>query len=215
MAAAKRRALPPTLRAEVWRRYIGDHLDGICWCCERNPINAICAVEYGHVIAHARGGADTVDNLRPICAACNKSMQTRDMMEYKRELLASFAPISTREPSLISSALTNVTGIRPPITIPLADAPMWAKILRIKSREPDKIIGAILARNYKLPTKIRATTFGPQSRSEIITFVRHQSSEILAQIFAQQSAREPDVPQLSREQLVAQALSCITWKGSN
>lgn len=42
--------------------------------------------ECGHVVAKSKGGEDKVDNLRPICSTCNKSMGVMNMEEYK-ELL--------------------------------------------------------------------------------------------------------------------------------
>jgi superfamily II DNA or RNA helicase len=38
----------------------------------------------GHVIAHANGGDDSVDNLRPECESCNLSHGTQHMFEYMK-----------------------------------------------------------------------------------------------------------------------------------
>ena len=37
----------------------------------------------GHVVASAIGGQNVVENLRPVCATCNKSMGTQNMEEFK------------------------------------------------------------------------------------------------------------------------------------
>jgi 5-methylcytosine-specific restriction endonuclease McrA len=39
----------------------------------------------GHVIAEALGGKTTLENLRPICSKCNKSMRTTHMDEFKKQ----------------------------------------------------------------------------------------------------------------------------------
>ncbi|NDG68463.1 MAG: hypothetical protein EB135_03170, partial [Proteobacteria bacterium] len=38
--------------------------------------------ECGHIIAEAKGGETSLENLRPICSTCNKSMKTINMNDY-------------------------------------------------------------------------------------------------------------------------------------
>lgn len=69
-----RKAIPKALREEVWRRYIGTKYESKCtigWCT-----NTITPFDYevGHNIPHSKGGTTTIENLRPICSRCNKSM---------------------------------------------------------------------------------------------------------------------------------------------
>ena len=69
-----RKAIPKALREEVWRRYIGNKYESKCtigWCT-----NTITPFDYevGHNIPHSKGGVTTIENLRPICSRCNKSM---------------------------------------------------------------------------------------------------------------------------------------------
>jgi hypothetical protein len=40
--------------------------------------------ECGHVIAKSKGGLPHVNNLKPICSQCNKSMQTQNLEDYKK-----------------------------------------------------------------------------------------------------------------------------------
>lgn len=35
-----------------------------------------------HVVAEARGGGLSIDNLRPVCKHCNWAMQTKNMLEW-------------------------------------------------------------------------------------------------------------------------------------
>jgi hypothetical protein len=71
---SKRKTLPKALREEVWRNHIGDHYRAKCtvtWCT-----NQITPFDYevGHNIPHSQGGELALQNLRPICGRCNKSM---------------------------------------------------------------------------------------------------------------------------------------------
>lgn len=78
----KRKIIPKAIRDKVWRDAF-DTLDGECYCC-RSPIQ-VENWEAGHVIADAKGGLPTLDNLRPICRGCNRSMGTRNMDEFITE----------------------------------------------------------------------------------------------------------------------------------
>ena len=72
-----------TLKIKCWDTHIGVDIGRTkCLCCNHNYItqhNFHC----GHVIAEANGGTLDIDNLRPICSACNNSMRTRNMNEFK------------------------------------------------------------------------------------------------------------------------------------
>ena len=73
--------IPKTIRAQVWEKYIGlENGYGECFCC-KNEIKQI-HFECGHTISKSNGGKNAVDNLRPICSLCNKSMGTRNMNEF-------------------------------------------------------------------------------------------------------------------------------------
>ncbi len=78
-----RKSIPQSVRKELWRNFFGEQREGSCFVCkdtiEDNNFEA------GHVVAHAEGGADTVDNLRPICRTCNRSMGTQNLLEFKEE----------------------------------------------------------------------------------------------------------------------------------
>lgn len=74
--------IPKSLRFQVWSTYIGDSIARTkCFCCNNIDIIQL-HFECGHVIAESRGGPTTVDNLRPICSICNKSMGNKNMIEY-------------------------------------------------------------------------------------------------------------------------------------
>jgi hypothetical protein len=82
----KRKAIPKAVKNSVWNKYIETDdlkkLIGKCFVgcgCEITIAN----FETGHVIAYSKGGSDKVDNLRPICSTCNKSMGTMNLLEFK------------------------------------------------------------------------------------------------------------------------------------
>ena len=66
--------LPKALREQVWLVYIGKRFENKClvgWCENLiTPFNFEC----GHNIPESRGGTSDIDNLRPICGNCNRSM---------------------------------------------------------------------------------------------------------------------------------------------
>jgi len=80
----KVRQLPKLIRGKVWRNSHGSSITGSCYCCKRE-LDAFDAWQAGHIIARAHGGPDTPSNLRPVCPACNISMGTQNMDEYKQQ----------------------------------------------------------------------------------------------------------------------------------
>jgi 5-methylcytosine-specific restriction endonuclease McrA len=65
---------PKALREQVWLTYIGKKFEHKClvgWCENKiTPFN----FEVGHNIPESKGGTTDIDNLRPICGNCNRSM---------------------------------------------------------------------------------------------------------------------------------------------
>ena len=69
--------IPSSLKHNIWIKYIGEKYEGKCgvtWCI--NKITPF-TFEAGHNIPYSKGGSTTIDNLRPICSDCNKSMGNR------------------------------------------------------------------------------------------------------------------------------------------
>lgn len=72
------------IRQLVWNTYVGAQRgEAYCYCCGSTRISPF-HFECGHVVARARGGLDSVENLRPICGLCNRSMGTSDLHEFQR-----------------------------------------------------------------------------------------------------------------------------------
>ena len=78
--------IPKALREKVWYSYIirkNQHY--VCYCCESTPITPF-NFECGHVHAKSKGGEINLQNLRPICTLCNRSMHTKNLYEFKKIL---------------------------------------------------------------------------------------------------------------------------------
>jgi 5-methylcytosine-specific restriction endonuclease McrA len=77
MKMSIRKKLPKALRQQTWLKYIGEKFETKCfinWCSNKiNPFN----FEVGHNLPVSKGGSDSIDNLRPICSQCNKSMSNK------------------------------------------------------------------------------------------------------------------------------------------
>ena len=81
----RRKKIPSSIRTLVWNKYIAaDVAQSDCFCCRTAKIS-VRSFDCGHVIAEAKGGDLTINNLRPICKDCNKSMGTRSMNEFTKE----------------------------------------------------------------------------------------------------------------------------------
>lgn len=75
--AVSKATIPRLLKYAVWTHYVGSVFDSNCtvkWC--KAPINPF-TFEVGHNIPESKGGKTTIENLRPICSQCNKSMGNR------------------------------------------------------------------------------------------------------------------------------------------
>jgi len=78
----KSKKIPSAVRKIVWNTYIGkDNPTGKCLVCNSEDISHT-NFECGHVKSRVNGGDVTVDNLRPICGNCNKSIGGNDMDEF-------------------------------------------------------------------------------------------------------------------------------------
>ena len=82
----KRVALPTRLRKRIWMEIMGDRVNGNCYVCG-DPLDSF-SFEAGHVVAHALGGDNSAENIRPVCSSCNKNMGTQNMEEYKLKYFA-------------------------------------------------------------------------------------------------------------------------------
>jgi hypothetical protein len=82
--------IPKSLKVKVWNdnfgRQCGEHE------CYIECGKIICQGDFecGHVISKKNDGDTTVENLKPICSQCNKSMGTVNLEEFKKTY---FSPV--------------------------------------------------------------------------------------------------------------------------
>lgn len=85
--------IPKALRERVWITYIGKKFEHKClitWC---ENIISVFDFETGHNLPESKGGTLDIENLRPICAKCNRSMADNFTIDE-------FSAISKRSPRL-------------------------------------------------------------------------------------------------------------------
>ena len=71
--------IPAAVRKIVWNFYIGSEKSSDkCFCCN-SEIITLSNFECGHVQSEKDGGEPTIQNLRPLCSFCNKSIGANDM----------------------------------------------------------------------------------------------------------------------------------------
>ena len=81
-AKKKKQSIPKNVRIIVWNHYIGeDIIKHKCLCCKKVVISNT-NFEVGHVISEKNNGTHEINNLRPICFACNHSMGTENMIDF-------------------------------------------------------------------------------------------------------------------------------------
>lgn len=79
-----RKSIPKNLKNRIWDEYVGKEKGlGRCFVCD-NEIDSK-NFEAGHVVSVKKGGSDVLENLRPICSSCNKSMGTENLEEFKQK----------------------------------------------------------------------------------------------------------------------------------
>ena len=87
---AQRKAIPTRLRGRVWESHMPSAYkkmnEGPCYVCQETI--SILHFECGHIIAHSQGGTSTVENLVPVCSSCNKSMGSKNLLDFKAEYYA-------------------------------------------------------------------------------------------------------------------------------
>ena len=81
----RKKRIPKNKRNEVWKTYNGNNMGANCFCCSLVNLNALGSWECGHVNSEASGGDLSIQNLRPICSGCNKSMGTKNMFDYMND----------------------------------------------------------------------------------------------------------------------------------
>jgi 5-methylcytosine-specific restriction endonuclease McrA len=83
----RKKSIPKSLKKYCWDIHIGPDIGTAkCLCCKHQDIRQI-EFHCGHVISEKNGGETSIKNLRPICAQCNLSMQTKNMDEFMKSFI--------------------------------------------------------------------------------------------------------------------------------
>ena len=78
----KKQSIPKNVRVIIWNHYIGeDIIKHKCLCCKKVTISNT-TFDVGHVLSEKNGGTHEINNLRPICFACNHSMGSEKMIDF-------------------------------------------------------------------------------------------------------------------------------------
>lgn len=80
----KKKSISSSKKTDVWNSYVGEAIGKtLCKCCNRKEISSR-NFHVGHILAEANGGNLDISNLRPICASCNLSMGTENMIDFMK-----------------------------------------------------------------------------------------------------------------------------------
>jgi 5-methylcytosine-specific restriction endonuclease McrA len=75
--------IPKKLRVQVWDSVFPGERYGNCQVCKERL--DMTNFEAGHIRAESKGGETSLRNLVPLCGQCNRSVGTKDLVEYCNE----------------------------------------------------------------------------------------------------------------------------------
>lgn len=87
----ERKQISSKLKKEVWLMYHHTSLTGPCYIGCGKHISFFEGYECGHVISVKNGGPTELENLKPICFDCNRSMGKMNMADFVRN--KSYVPL--------------------------------------------------------------------------------------------------------------------------
>lgn len=77
-----RKSVPKSLKNLVWDSTNGrKNGTAPCYCCKKTIDSK--NFEVGHIVPVKNGGKNVLENLKPICSVCNKSMGTQNLHRFK------------------------------------------------------------------------------------------------------------------------------------
>jgi 5-methylcytosine-specific restriction endonuclease McrA len=77
----RKEKIPVAVKNTLWSLYFENNIQGNCQCCKTENISKN-NFDCGHIISEKNGGKVELENLKPICRACNSSMSTNNMNEF-------------------------------------------------------------------------------------------------------------------------------------
>jgi hypothetical protein len=83
LSYSNKQKVPFIMRERIWNHYIGPSKgETECLCCETNIITPF-RFECAHVVSESSGGNSNLENFRPCCSYCNRSMGTQNFFVFK------------------------------------------------------------------------------------------------------------------------------------
>lgn len=76
--------IPKVVKDLCWDKWVGEDVAKTkCMCCGIKEIK-MSSFHCGHITTEANGGQLCIDNLKPICSACNLSMGTENLEDFRK-----------------------------------------------------------------------------------------------------------------------------------
>ena len=79
----KRTPCPQPVKETLWRSYFESSMVGECYVCKKSI--SFTNFEVGHNKSFTTGGTWDINNLRPICRSCNRSMGKMTIEDFKKK----------------------------------------------------------------------------------------------------------------------------------
>lgn len=106
-----RSSCPKAVKETVWRSHNGNRMNGKCYVC-KVPIS-FTNFEVGHNKPHSKGGKWNVDNCRPICRVCNRSMGTMTIETFKKKYFTKKKTTTKKKPTKKKTTTKKTTRKKP------------------------------------------------------------------------------------------------------
>tara|TARA_B100000029_G_scaffold487018_1_gene542030 strand:+ start:268 stop:819 length:552 start_codon:yes stop_codon:yes gene_type:complete len=99
----KRKTIPKSVKDKLWDDTFGSSKgEGECYVC--NTLINSKKFDCGHITSVKNGGSDSIENLKPICSTCNKSMGVENLEEFKSKYFQ-----NNETPIQQSNSIYNIT----------------------------------------------------------------------------------------------------------
>ena len=72
---------------KIWKSVFGNNMEGVCKLCNTSALSletrsGVNGWEISHLTSHCDGGSNDLDNVRPLCRSCNRSMGKKEFKAF-------------------------------------------------------------------------------------------------------------------------------------